>query len=116
MTNDPLRKNARHLRQTQTEAERLLWEVLRAKRFQGIKFRRQHPVDHFIADFASPELKVIIELDGGYHDYTYEKDKRRQIYLETLGWKVIRILNEDVILDLEATRQFLEQQIICPPP
>ena len=106
MTNDPLRKNARHLRQTQTEAER----------FQGIKFRRQHPVEHFIADFASPDRKVIIELDGGYHDYIYEKDKRRQIYLETLGWKVIRILNEDVIQDLEATRRFLEQQIICPPP
>ena len=94
--------NARALRARQTEAESLLWTVLRGRRLCSLKFRRQFPIDPFIADFASIEKKLIVELDGGYHDYTGDADISRQAKLEAKGWTVIRFSNEDVLDDLDA--------------
>jgi very-short-patch-repair endonuclease len=93
---------ARQLRATQTEAESLLWSVLRSRKLCGLKFRRQYPVPPFIADFACVEKKVIIELDGGYHDETYEADAGRQRCLERDGWTVLRFSNEEVLEDVDA--------------
>ncbi len=61
--------NSKKLRQHQTQAEQLLWSILRAGKLSGYKFRRQHPIPPFIADFACIAQKIIVELDGGYHDY-----------------------------------------------
>ncbi len=69
---------ARELRKRQTEAESLLWYVLRGRRLCGLKFRRQFPVEPFIADFACVEERLIVEIDGGYHDYTCADDQSRQ--------------------------------------
>ena len=95
-------KRARLLRANQTKSESLLWHALRGKRLCGFKFRRQHPIGPFFADFASIQSKLIIELDGSYHDYQYADDKLRQDYLEKRGWKVLRFCNEDVLDNVEA--------------
>ena len=101
MTTELIRK-ARELRHRQTKAESLVWSVLRANRLCNKKFRRQHPVHPFVADFACCEMAMIVEIDGGYHDYTYEDDSHRQQYLEEQGWRVLRFSNEEVIEDVEA--------------
>ena len=104
-------KRARELRGQQTKAESLLWSVLRAKRLCGLKFRRQYAIGPFFADFACVARKVIVELDGGYHDYQYEDDLRRQRNLENLGWRVMRFPNEDVLEDVEAVAASIAKQL-----
>jgi very-short-patch-repair endonuclease len=99
---DPKIKRARRLRQGQTEAENALWSILRAGRTCGLKFRRQHPIGPFYADFACVKHMLIVELDGEYHDQVVEADLERQAFLENLGWKVLRFTNEDVKRDVEA--------------
>jgi very-short-patch-repair endonuclease len=99
---DELTRRARELRLRQTKAESLLWGVLRSRRLCGLKFRRQHPLDPFVADFACIEMRLIVEIDGGYHDYVYANDLTRQQKLEAQGWRVIRFSNEDVLADVEA--------------
>ena len=94
--------HARDLRIRQTEAESLLWYVLRGRRLCGLKFRRQYPIEPFIADFACVEKRQVVEIDGGYHDYVDENDQKRQKKIEALGWKVIRFSNEDVLGDVES--------------
>ena len=94
----------------QTKAESLLWNVLRAKRLCGLKFRRQHPIGRFFADFACVSRRVIVELDGGYHDYQHEDDLSRQRYLEDQGWSVMRFPNEDVLDDVEAVAISIAKQ------
>jgi adenine-specific DNA-methyltransferase len=93
---------ARALRNRQTKAESLLWYVLRNRRLCGLKFRRQFPVEPFIADFACVKARLIVEIDGGYHDYTYADDRSRQRRLEQSGWKVLQFSNEDVLDDVQA--------------
>lgn len=87
---------ARANRQEQTEAEAMLWELLRNRNFENIKFRRQHPIKDYIVDFFSYELQLIIELDGGYHQNPEqkEKDELRDSHLAALGYKVLRYKNE----------------------
>jgi very-short-patch-repair endonuclease len=104
-------ERTRELRQRQTKAESLLWQVLRAKRFCRLKFRRQHPVGPFFADFACTEIKCLIELDGGYHDCVEESDAARQDYLENEGWRVIRFVNEDVLRDVESVAVSIARQL-----
>lgn len=96
-----LTEHARALRRNQTRAEALLWRVVR-NRYRGIKFRRQVPIHPFIVDFACASAKVVVEVDGGYHDANDREDLCRQRYLESLGWVVVRFRNEDVLKDIEA--------------
>lgn len=86
-----------------TEAEDILWKHLRNKKLNGLKFRRQHPLDIFIADFYCHEKKLVIELDGGIHDILEQKeyDEGRTSELEGKGFKVIRFRNEEIMNDLE---------------
>ena len=93
---------ARTLRQNQTAAETLLWGALRAKRLSGIKFRRQFPIDPFIADFACVAKQLIVEVDGGYHEFRDQEDEQRTGYMEQRGWCVIRFSNESINADLRA--------------
>jgi very-short-patch-repair endonuclease len=71
-----------------TDAEALLWKLLRARRLDGFKFRRQFPVSGFIADFVCVENNLIIELDGGQHGECFEYDSRRSAILAKSGFKV----------------------------
>lgn len=89
---------ARELRQRETHAEKLLWKSLRGGRLDGLKFRRQHPVGRYFADFACESARLIIELDGGVHDQddTHLNDHVRQQEIEALAWFVLRFRNEQV--------------------
>ncbi len=93
---------ARELRTHQTDAEGLLWEVLRAKRFFGLKFRRQHSVGRYILDFYCPEKKLNIELDGGQHAEQQAYDTERTKCLEQEGIRVLRFWNNEVLQETEA--------------
>ena len=112
---DKLHTQARQLRTRQTKAESLLWNVLRAKRLGGLKFRRQHPIKPFIADFACLSRKIVVEIDGGYHDYQYEDDLGRQRYIEEKGWTVLRFSNEDVLGDVEAVAIAIASRLELKP-
>ena len=95
-------RRRRELRQRSTKPEQLLWWALRNRRQGGLKFRRQHPIGAYIVDFVCVENRLVVELDGGYHDYVVENDAIRQRYLEEQGYMVIRFLNEDILDDLDA--------------
>ena len=84
-----------------TDAEYLLWEYLRGKKL-GYRFRRQHPIDDFIVDFLCLPLKLVIEVDGGYHNTNYqiEQDLQRSIFLTEKGYHIIRFTNESVLQDI----------------
>jgi len=93
----------RELRNNLTIAEALLWKNLKNSSLEGKKFRRQHGIGPYIADFYCPECRVIIELDGAghYNVIASEYDAQRTIYLEKLGMRVIRFENREVTENLE---------------
>jgi len=93
----------RELRQESTEAEKLLWAELRSRKLNGLKFRRQHPLDKFIVDFYCNERKLVIELDGSVHDKKINKeyDDARTAMLAGLNIIVLRFKNEDVTNNLK---------------
>ena len=109
-------EHRRELRRRATKLEQLLWWALRNRRQDGLKFRRQHSIGPFIVDFVCLEKKLVVELDGDYHDYVVEKDERRQRYLEAQGFRVIRFLNEEVLDDLEAVALAIVRSARAPSP
>ena len=90
---------AKIMRQNATDAEHLMWQLLRAKRFMNLKFRRQHVIAPYIVDFYCHELGLVIELDGSQHGTgdAIEYDTERTKFLEVLGLKVERYWNHDVL-------------------
>jgi len=100
---------ARELRQTSTPREKILWSILRGRRIGGLKFRRQEPIGRYVADFCCREKKLVVELDGMSHDDKAEYDQQRQKWLEDQGYRVIRILNEDVN-DLDAVARLIARE------
>ena len=96
-----LRQRAKELRRKMTPTERLLWHRVRNRQLGGLKIRRQHPIDRFIADFYCHEARLVIEIDGGIHEQQTEHDTARTEYLEQRGYRVMRIRNEDVTQDIE---------------
>jgi very-short-patch-repair endonuclease len=94
--------NAKKLRENPTEAEEVLWLVLKNNQVNGYKYRRQHPISIYIADFYCHKLKLVIEIDGGYHlsEDQQELDKERTATIEFNGLKVIGFSNEEVLLKL----------------
>ena len=87
---------ARQLRARQTEAERLLWLLLRDRRLNGAKFRRQVPIGNYIVDFVCQEAKLIVELDGGQHADQVAYDAARSEWLAGVGYRVLRFWNNDL--------------------
>jgi very-short-patch-repair endonuclease len=100
---------ARKLRQNQTPQEQKMWNLLRGKQFQGIKFVRQYPIENYIADFACRSKKLIIEIDGGQHneDKNIIYDDKRTKFLESLGYKIIRFWNNEIDDNLEGVYERL---------
>lgn len=94
-------ERARQLRKEMTPAERILWTHLRNRRFAGFKFRRQQPIDHYIADFFCASARVVIELDGDTHMGKEERDAQRQASIESHDLRVIRFWNSEVYDELE---------------
>ncbi|WP_423966662.1 endonuclease domain-containing protein [Candidatus Binatus sp.] len=89
--------NARRLRREQTDAERILWRHLRARQIRGAKFRRQHPIGAYFADFCSTERRLIVELDGAQHVERSREDEVRTSFLESEGYRVLRFWNSQVL-------------------
>jgi very-short-patch-repair endonuclease len=94
-----LRSNARTLRKNSTDAERLLWAALRGHRLNGASFRRQVPIENYIADFVCHAALLVIELDGGHHfsDQAERKDAARTAVIEAKGFQVLCFSNHDVM-------------------
>ncbi|MEJ7679706.1 MAG: endonuclease domain-containing protein [Segetibacter sp.] len=109
--NNNLHKNAnpklyeygKALRKETTEAEQKLWEYLRDRKLNGLKFRRQHPLHNYIADFYCNEIKLVIEIDGGIHATkdNAEYDKGRTYELQELGVTVLRFWNDEVMNNIK---------------
>ena len=94
---------AKDLRRNMTDAEMILWGYLKAG-IKGYKFRRQHPIGIYIADFYCHKLKIVIEVDGEIHDqpHVIEYDKEREQCLKELGYDIIRFKNEEVFADVQS--------------
>jgi very-short-patch-repair endonuclease len=97
-----LTKYAKSLRKNSTIAETKLWNKLRSRQLEGIKFRRQQPIGDYIVDFVSFEKRVIIELDGGQHSNQKRKDEHRDKRLTEDGYTVLRFWNNDVLENIDA--------------
>jgi very-short-patch-repair endonuclease len=104
-------KNAKINRKTTTETEALLWQELRGKKIDGFKFRRQHPIDTFIADFYCHEKKIVVEIDGEYHFQNDQPqyDAWRTEILENLGITVIRFSNYEVENEIEKVKNLIKE-------
>jgi very-short-patch-repair endonuclease len=111
-------ERARSLWRALTPAELALWTRIRGRRLGGFKFARQEPIDRYYVDFVCRQRRLIIELDGGQHAESRE-DRRRDRTLCALGYRVIRIWNNDVIENLEGVLQRLlselEKSPLTPP-
>ena len=109
---------ARQLRRDQTDAERLLWRLLRNQRFCGLKFRRQHPIEPYVLDFYCHEERLGIELDGGQHAApdTQRSDTARTAFLESKGITIVRFWNHEVLQDPEAVLERLYRSLGPSPP
>ena len=105
---------ARGLRRDATEAERLMWRLLRDRRLGGVKFRRQVPIGPFIADFASIEHRLIVELDGGQHADS-ETDVRRDRFLKADGWRVVRFWNNEAMRNREGVLEAIQDALALTP-
>lgn len=93
---------ARDLRKRMTPAETVLWEALRERRLDGIKFRRQHPVGAYVLDFCCSALRLGVELDGAVHEGRIEEDADRAAVLAEHGYALLRFPNEAVLHDLSS--------------
>ena len=103
------RSRAKKMRRVMTDAELKLWNELRAHRLMGLGFRRQVPIMGFIVDFACPEKRMIVELDGSQHAEAAQMaaDKERTRSLQQDGWTILRFWNEDVLRDIENVCQHI---------
>jgi very-short-patch-repair endonuclease len=106
-------EKAWELRNNMTEAEKILWKELKNRKAFKPKFRRQHPLDIFVADFYCHEYKLVIEIDGEIH---LKKDKQeyddgREHDIEKLGIKILRFTNHQVLTDLESVKKRILQEL-----
>lgn len=101
----------RRLRRESTPAERRLWGHLRDRRL-GVRFRRQHPIGPYVADFACVEARLVVEVDGGVHAARDEHDLIRTRALQTAGWRVLRATNDAVFADLASVLERIEAAIM----
>ncbi len=102
---------ARQLRKVPTPAEEKLWAILRGDKLNGVHFRRQHAIGKYVIDFCCVKRKLAIELDGSPHLEQTEYDIQRTAYLESLGYKVIRFWNGQVMKDIEGVIHSIEASL-----
>lgn len=101
---------ARRLRRYSTSAESRLWAELRNRQLDGFKFVRQSPIGGYVADFVCRERMLIIEVDGATHstDEEMERDARRSSFLESLGYRIVRVQNDDVYNAMEGVLRTIQ--------
>ena len=112
---DNVREDVKKLRENGTDAERALWQRLRAKHLR-FRFRRQFLIGPYIVDFVCLRAKLIVEIDGGQHGG--ERDTTRTDWLEKRGYKVLRFWNNDVLGNVDGVLSVISEEIdrISPPP
>jgi very-short-patch-repair endonuclease len=112
-----LRSRAKSLRQSSTDVEQIIWTALRAHRLNNASFRRQTPIDNYIADFVCHEAKLIIELDGGQHFETSQlkRDAHRDAILAAKGFRVLRFNNHDVMTNREGVLETIALALEAAP-
>jgi very-short-patch-repair endonuclease len=110
VTETGLRK-ARALRRTPTEAERRLWNLLRNRSVEGLKFLRQHSIDPFVVDFVCRERMLVIEVDGSQHVDDAHYDQRRTAFLNARGYSVLRFWNGEVLQHLGGVHEIIAAAI-----
>ncbi|MEA3349602.1 MAG: endonuclease domain-containing protein [Chloroflexota bacterium] len=108
-TTPQIEAEARRLRHNMTPAERALWEALRGKKLDGLKFRAQHPVGSFILDFWCPSRKLVVEVDGNVHQVQEEYDEARTKHLESYGYRVVRFHNDEVLTGLSSVLERISE-------
>jgi very-short-patch-repair endonuclease len=115
MAETRLIKHAKALRKNMTDAEQRLWYHLRAHRFLGAKFKRQKPIGPYIVDFVCMESRLAIELDGGQHAEDTEYDQRRDAWLATNGYTVLRFWNNQVMQELPEVLERIREALVATP-
>jgi very-short-patch-repair endonuclease len=95
-------ERAREFRTVPTRSEAMLWDVLRDRQLDDVKFRRQFVIGSFIVGFCAPRQRLIIEIDGGVHETQRERDRERQRLLECAGYRILRVSVEDIEANLPA--------------
>jgi very-short-patch-repair endonuclease len=110
----PLKRLARRLRRDMTDAEQKLWFNLRRKQVDGVPCYRQKPIGPYIVDFYLPEIRLVIEVDGSQHatEMGTAVDQVRTAYLESLGLKVIRFDNWQVLMETHAVLEVIWRELI----
>ena len=111
----PLENRRRNLREQQTEAERIFWNIVRGRKFLNLKFRRQYSVGPYIIDFYCPEIGLAIELDGGQHATNIEYDRVRTAFINQLGIRVVRFWNNDITKNTSGVYDELARIAATPP-
>lgn len=109
------RNQARLLRKTFTDAELKLWQLLRNRNLEKLKFRRQHPVGSYVVDFVCLEPRLVIEVDGSQHVRQEQYDSKRTAYLEAAGFRVLRFWDNDVLARTESVAQAIDNALRCSP-
>lgn len=113
---NPLTALSRELRKRSTETESYLWRYLRDRRLDAFKFRRQQPIGSYIVDFVNIERKVVVELDGGQHATDVAYDKRRDAWLESEGYRVLRFWDNEVFNNIEGVLETIRHALLTPHP
>jgi very-short-patch-repair endonuclease len=116
-TSELIQKRARELRKQMTSAESKLWERLRNRRLNGLKFRRQHPLGPFVADFYCPAHRLVVELDGDIHDKQIDAYLVRAQKIMDHGYSIIRFKNDEIENDIETVLASIKSacKIDLPP-
>lgn len=110
--NKNLKKHATKLRtKSVSRAEKHIWKAVLKKRQRGVLFKRQRPLDYFIVDFLSQEIKLIIEIDGSSHFHKSSYDRYRQDKLETLGYTILRFSEKDVLKNIDDIKSKIDHTI-----
>jgi very-short-patch-repair endonuclease len=104
-------QRAKELRREMTPAEKLLWQEVRAKKL-GVRFRRQQIIQGFIVDFYCHKAALVVEVDGDVHDLQKEEDERREKVLSTLGLRIVRFGNDEVVVDISAVVRNIKKLIM----
>jgi len=102
---------SRFLRKESTEAEKLVWDVLRNRKYRNIKFRRQRVIGSYIIDFYCSEHLFGVEIDGSSHHGKEEYDADRQLEIESKGIRIIRVTNKEIFTDINILLKKIDQAI-----
>lgn len=103
-------EGAKELRRVMTPSEKILWKYLKANRLNGVHFRRQQIIHGYFADFYCHQHELIVEVDGGIHEFQEDYDAEREKYLISLGLRIIRFTNEEITKNLKGVLQKIVEE------